>query len=74
MNGNEGHWGGGISTISQNFSKSSSILFHPLECSISQTSLHRKTRRVKLHRTRIVNYKLTNGKKIMKHLRSNKDI
>jgi hypothetical protein len=74
MNGNEGHWGGGISTISQNFPKSSSILFHPLESSISQTSLHRKTRRVKLHRTRIVSYKLTNGKKIMKHLRSNKDI
>jgi hypothetical protein len=39
MNGNEGHWGGGISTISQNFPKSTSILFHPLESSISQTSL-----------------------------------
>jgi hypothetical protein len=38
MNGNEGHWGGGISTISQNFPKSPSILFHPLESSISQTS------------------------------------
>jgi hypothetical protein len=38
MNGNEGHWGGGISIISQNFSKSPSILFHPLDSSISQTS------------------------------------
>jgi hypothetical protein len=38
MKGNEGHWGGGISIISQNFSKSPSILFHPLESSISQTS------------------------------------
>jgi hypothetical protein len=36
--GNEGHWGGEISIISQNFSKSPSILFHPLEYSISQTS------------------------------------
>jgi hypothetical protein len=35
---NEGHWGGEISIISQNFSKSPSILFHPLESSISQTS------------------------------------
>jgi mannosylglycoprotein endo-beta-mannosidase len=38
MNGNEGHWGGAISTISQNFPKSPSILFHPLDSSISQTS------------------------------------
>jgi hypothetical protein len=38
MNGNEGHWGGGISTISQNFTKSTSILFHPPDSSISQTS------------------------------------
>jgi hypothetical protein len=30
MKGNEGHWGGGISIISQNFPKSPSILFHPL--------------------------------------------
>jgi hypothetical protein len=40
MKGNEGHWGGGISIISQNFPKSPSILFHPLESSISQTSPH----------------------------------
>jgi hypothetical protein len=38
MKGNEGHWGGGIFIISQNFPKSPSILFHPLESSISQTS------------------------------------
>jgi hypothetical protein len=38
MKGNEGHWGGEISIISQNFSKSPSILFNPLESSISQTS------------------------------------
>jgi hypothetical protein len=38
MNENEGYWGGGISIISQNFSKSPSILFHPLDSSISQTS------------------------------------
>jgi hypothetical protein len=38
INGNEGHWGGGISIISQNFSKSSSILFYSPESSISQTS------------------------------------
>jgi hypothetical protein len=37
MKGNEGHWGGEISIISQNFPKSPSILFHPLESSISQT-------------------------------------
>jgi hypothetical protein len=37
-NGNEENWGGGISIISQNFSKSPSILFHPLDYSISQTS------------------------------------
>jgi hypothetical protein len=30
MKGNEGHWGGEISIISQNFSKCTSILFHPL--------------------------------------------
>jgi hypothetical protein len=35
MNGNEGYWGGGISIISQNFPKSPSILFHPLDSSIS---------------------------------------
>jgi hypothetical protein len=29
MKGNEGHWGGGISIISQNFSKSPSILLNP---------------------------------------------
>jgi hypothetical protein len=44
MNGNEGHWGGGISIISQNFPKSPSILFHPLESSISQTSLQGERR------------------------------
>jgi hypothetical protein len=38
MNGNEGYWGGGISIISQNFPKSPSILFHPFDSSISQTS------------------------------------
>jgi hypothetical protein len=38
MTGNEGHWGGGISTISQNFPKSPSILLYPLESSISQIS------------------------------------
>jgi hypothetical protein len=38
MKGNEGHWGGEISIISQNFPKPPSILFHPLESSISQTS------------------------------------
>jgi hypothetical protein len=38
MNGNEGYWGGGISIITQNFPKSPSILFHPLQSSISQTS------------------------------------
>jgi hypothetical protein len=38
MNGNEGHCGGGISTISQNFPKSPLILFYPLESSISQTN------------------------------------
>jgi hypothetical protein len=38
MKGNEGYWGGGISITSQNFPKSPSILFHPLESSISQTS------------------------------------
>jgi hypothetical protein len=41
MKGNEGYWGGGISIISQNFSKSPSILFHPLDSSISQTSPNR---------------------------------
>jgi hypothetical protein len=39
MNGNEGHWGGGISIISQNFPKSPSILFRPLESSISKKAL-----------------------------------
>jgi hypothetical protein len=38
MNENEGYWGGGISIISQNFPKSPSIFFHPLDYSISQTS------------------------------------
>jgi hypothetical protein len=38
MKGDEGHWGGGISIITQNFPKSPSILFHPLESSIFQTS------------------------------------
>jgi hypothetical protein len=38
MKGNEGHWGGEISILSQNFPKSPSILIHPLESSISQTS------------------------------------
>jgi hypothetical protein len=38
MNENEGYWGGGISIISQNFPKSPSIIFHPLDSSISQTS------------------------------------
>jgi hypothetical protein len=38
MKRNEGHWGGEISIISQNFPKSPLILFHPLESSISQTS------------------------------------
>jgi hypothetical protein len=38
MKGNEGYWGGGISIISQNFPKSPSILFHPLDSSISQTN------------------------------------
>jgi hypothetical protein len=40
MKGNEGYWGGGISIITQNFPKSPSILFHPLQFSISQTSPH----------------------------------
>jgi hypothetical protein len=38
MNENKGYWGGGISIISQNFSKSPSIFFHPPDSSISQTS------------------------------------
>jgi hypothetical protein len=42
MNGNEGHWGEEISTVSQNFPKSPSILFYPLESSISQTNPKRK--------------------------------
>jgi hypothetical protein len=37
MTGNEADWGAGISTISQNFSKSPSTLFYPLESSISQS-------------------------------------
>jgi hypothetical protein len=41
MKGNEGYWGGGISIITQNFPKSPSILFHPLQSSISQTSPQR---------------------------------
>jgi hypothetical protein len=39
MKGNEGHWGGEISIISQNFPKSPSILFHPLESSIFKQAL-----------------------------------
>jgi hypothetical protein len=47
MKGNEGHWSGGISIISQNFSKYPSILFHPLlfhplDSSVSQTSPNRE--------------------------------
>jgi hypothetical protein len=38
MNRNEGYWGGGIFIISQNFPKSLSILFNPLDSSVSQTS------------------------------------
>jgi hypothetical protein len=38
MNVKEGYWGGGISIITQIFPKSSSILFHQLDSSISQTS------------------------------------
>jgi hypothetical protein len=41
MKWNEGYWGGGISIITQNFPKSPSILFHPLQSSISQTSPER---------------------------------
>ena len=37
-------------------------------------SLHSEARRIKLDGIRIVSCKLTNGKKIMNHLRSNKDI
>jgi hypothetical protein len=36
--------------------------------------LHSKARRVELNRTRIVSCKLTNGKKVIDHLRSNKNI
>jgi hypothetical protein len=35
MKGNEGYWGGGISIITQNFPKSPSILFPPLQSSVS---------------------------------------
>jgi hypothetical protein len=38
MKGNEGYWGGEISIITQNFTKSPSILFHPLHSTNSQTS------------------------------------
>jgi hypothetical protein len=38
MKRNEVYWGGGISIITQNFPKSPSILFHPLQSSVSQTS------------------------------------
>ena len=36
--------------------------------------LHRKTKRVKLNRTKIVSSKLANGKKVVNHLWSNKNI
>src|SRR6185503_15236723 len=36
--------------------------------------LHSKTRRVKFDRTEIVSSKLANGKKVVNHLRSNKNI
>src|SRR6185369_1221401 len=36
--------------------------------------LYSEARRIKLDGTRIVSCKLTNGKKVMNHLRSNKDI
>ena len=36
--------------------------------------LHSKTRRVKFDGTRIISNKLVNGKKVVNHLRSNKDI
>jgi hypothetical protein len=39
MNRNEEYWGEGISIISQNFSKSPSILFHPLDSSVSKQAL-----------------------------------
>ena len=35
--------------------------------------LHSKTRRVKLNRTRVISSKLANRKKVVNHLRSNKD-
>jgi hypothetical protein len=38
ISGMKGYWGGGISIISQNFPKSPSIFFHPLDSSISQIS------------------------------------
>ena len=36
--------------------------------------LHSKTRRVKFDRTGVVSSKLANGKKVVNHLRSNKNI
>ena len=36
--------------------------------------LHSKTRRVKFNGTRVISSKLANGKKVVNHLRSNKDI
>jgi hypothetical protein len=36
--------------------------------------LHSKTRRVKLHRTRIISCKTTNRKKVVNHRRGNKNI
>ena len=36
--------------------------------------IYSEARRIKLDGTRIVSCKLTNGKKVMNHLRSNKDI
>ena len=36
--------------------------------------LHSKTRRVKFNKTRIVSCELTNGKKVVNHLRSNENI
>jgi glyceraldehyde-3-phosphate dehydrogenase/erythrose-4-phosphate dehydrogenase len=40
----------------------------------SSQIIHRKTRSVKLDKTRVVSCKLTNRKEIMNHLRSNMDI
>jgi hypothetical protein len=50
MNENEGYWGGGISIISKNFPKSPSILFHPLDSSISQTNPQGVKQRIQVAR------------------------